>query len=148
MFWVLPVTMVSRTSWPRDWTDNSCSYCAGSPWGSQRVAPDWATELNWIMGVNPIIFTILFTLKRLLFPRRKTMTNLDSILKSRDIALPMKVSILKAMVFPVLMLSCFSCVQFFATVWTVAHQSSVHGILQARILEWVAISFSNGRVGS
>ena len=76
------------------------------------------------------------------------MTNLDSILKSRDIALPMKVSILKAMVFPVLMLSCFSCVQFFATVWTVAHQSSVHGILQARILEWVAISFSNGRVGS
>ena len=76
------------------------------------------------------------------------MTNLDSILKSRDIALPMKVSILKAMVFPGLMLSCFSCVQFFATVWTVAHQSSVHGILQARILEWVAISFSNGRVGS
>ena len=86
--------------------------------------------------------------QRLLFSRRKTMTNLDSILKSRDIALPMKVSILKAMVFPVLMLSCFSCVQFFATVWTVAHQSSVHGILQARILEWVAISFSNGRVGS
>ena len=37
-----------------------------------------------------------------------------------------------------------SRVQFFATPWTVAHQESVHGILQARVLEWVAISFSRG----
>ena len=35
-----------------------------------------------------------------------------------------------------------SCVRLFATPWTVAHQASVHGIFQARILEWVAISFS------
>ena len=34
-----------------------------------------------------------------------------------------------------------SRVQVFATPWTVAHQA-VHGILQARILDWVAISFS------
>ena len=36
----------------------------------------------------------------------------------------------------------FSRVQLFATPWTITHQAPVHGILQARILEWVAISFS------
>ena len=39
---------------------------------------------------------------------RKTMTNLDSILKSRDITLPTKVHIVKAMVFPVVMYGCES----------------------------------------
>ena len=37
-----------------------------------------------------------------------------------------------------------SCVWLSAIPWTVAHQAPVHGILQARILEWVAISFSKG----
>ena len=37
------------------------------------------------------------------------------------------------------MLSCFSHVQLFAALWMVAPGSSVHGILQARIPEWVAI---------
>ena len=37
------------------------------------------------------------------------MTNLDSILKSRDISLPRKVSLVKAMVFPVVMYGCESC---------------------------------------
>ena len=36
-------------------------------------------------------------------------------------------------------LGCFSHVWLFAIIWTVAHQVSVHGILQARILGWVAI---------
>ena len=40
-------------------------------------------------------------IKRCLFLRRKAMTNLDNILKSRDITLPTKVCIVKAMVFPV-----------------------------------------------
>ena len=40
-------------------------------------------------------------IKRRLFLERKVMTNLDSILKSRDITLPAKVPIVKAMVFPV-----------------------------------------------
>ena len=40
--------------------------------------------------------------------RRKVMTNLDSILKSRDITLPAKVSLVKAMVFPVVMYGCES----------------------------------------
>ena len=39
---------------------------------------------------------------------RKTMTNLDRVLKSRDITLPTKVHIIKAMVFPVVMYSCES----------------------------------------
>ena len=42
-------------------------------------------------------------IKRHLLLGRKAMTNLDSILKSRDITLPVKVCIVKAMVFPVVM---------------------------------------------
>ena len=45
-------------------------------------------------------------IKRRLFLGRKVMTNLDSILKSRDITLPTKVHLVKAMVFPVVMYRC------------------------------------------
>ena len=45
-------------------------------------------------------------IKTCLFLRRKAMTNLDSVLKSRDITLPTKVSIVKAMVFPVVVYGC------------------------------------------
>ena len=45
-------------------------------------------------------------IKRLLVLGRKVMTNLDSILKSRDITLPTKVHLVKAMVFPVVMYGC------------------------------------------
>ena len=47
-------------------------------------------------------------IKRRLFLRRKVMTNLDSILKGRDITLPTKVHLVKAMVFPVVMYGCES----------------------------------------
>ena len=47
-------------------------------------------------------------IKRGLLLRRKAVTNLDSILKSRDITLPTKINILKAMVFPVVMYGCKS----------------------------------------
>ena len=47
-------------------------------------------------------------IERHLLLGRKTMTNLDSILKSRDIALPTKVHLVKAMVFPVVMYGCES----------------------------------------
>ena len=47
-------------------------------------------------------------IKRRLLLGRKVMTNLDSILKSRDITLPTKVHIAKAMVFPVVMYGCES----------------------------------------
>ena len=49
--------------------------------------------------------------RHLLLLGRKTMTNLDSILKSRDITLPSKVHLVKAMVFPVVMCGC--------EVWTI-----------------------------
>ena len=47
-------------------------------------------------------------IKRCLLLRRKVMTNLDSIFKSRDITLPTKVRLVKAMVFPVVMYVCES----------------------------------------
>ena len=47
-------------------------------------------------------------IKRRLLLGRKTMTNLDNILKSRDITLPTKVCLVKAMVFPVVMYGCES----------------------------------------
>ena len=47
-------------------------------------------------------------IKRCLLLGRKVMTNLDSILKSRDIILPTKVHLVKAMVFPVVMYGCES----------------------------------------
>ena len=50
-------------------------------------------------------------IKRCLLLGRKVMTNLDSIFKSRDIALPTKVRLVKAMVFPVVMYGC--------EIWTV-----------------------------
>ena len=48
---------------------------------------------------------------------RKVMTNLDSILKNRDITLPTKVHLIKAMIFPVVMYGCESC-----TIKKVKHQ--------------------------
>ena len=45
-------------------------------------------------------------IKRCLLLGRKAMTNLDSMLKSRDITLPTKVPVVKAMVFPVVMYGC------------------------------------------
>ena len=55
-------------------------------------------------------------IKRCLLVRRKVMTNLDSILKSRDITLPTKVCLVKAMVFPAVMYECES--------WTVKKAES------------------------
>ena len=47
-------------------------------------------------------------IKRHLLLRRKAMTNLDSMLKSRDVTLPTKVYLVKAMVFPVVIYECES----------------------------------------
>ena len=49
-----------------------------------------------------------YEIKRRLLLGRKVMTNLDSILKSRDITLPTKVRLVKAMIFPVVMYGCES----------------------------------------
>ena len=49
-----------------------------------------------------------YEIKRCLLLRRKAMTNLDGILKSRDIPLPTKVHLVKAMVFPIVLYGCES----------------------------------------
>ena len=62
-----------------------------------------------------------YEIKRCLLLGRKVMTNLDSILKSRDITLPTKVHLVKTMVFPVVMYGCKS--------WTV--KKAEHGRIDA-----------------
>ena len=52
---------------------------------------------------------------------RKAMTNLDSVLKRRDITLPVKVHLVKAMVFPVVMYSCES--------WNIERRLSAKGLM-------------------
>ena len=58
-------------------------------------------------------------IKRYLLLRRKVMTNLDSILKSRDITLPMKVHLVKAMVSPIVMYECESWIINKAECWRI-----------------------------
>ena len=87
-------------------------------------------------------------IKRHLLLGRKAITNQDCILKSRDIALPTKVHLVKAMVFPVVMYGCEKETSVVLTLCDPMNYSlpvsSVHGIFQASVLEWVAIFFSRG----
>ena len=71
---------------------------------------DGETVTHFILGVFKIIADGYFShkIKTLLLLERKVMTNLDIILKSRDITLPTKVCLVKAMVFPVVMYGCES----------------------------------------
>ena len=70
-------------------------------------------------------------IKRCLLLGRKTMTNLDSILKSRNITLPTKVCLVKAMVFPIVVYGCeFSSVQFSHSV--VSNSLRPHELQHAR----------------
>ena len=71
---------------------------------------DGETEANFIWGVSKITADddCSHEIKRLLLLGRKVMTNLDSIFKSRDITLPTKVHLVKAMVFPVVTYGCES----------------------------------------
>ena len=68
------------------------------------------TVADFIFGGSKITADVdcSHEIKRRLLLGRKVMTNLDSILKSRDITLPTKVCLVKAMVFPVVMYGCES----------------------------------------
>ena len=77
----------------------------------------WQIDGETVETVKDIIFggsniteddDLSHEIKRHLFLGRKVMTNLDSLLKSRDITLPTKVCLVKAMVFPVVMYGCES----------------------------------------
>ena len=77
----------------------------------------WQIDGETVETVSDFIFwapkslqmvTAAMKIKRCLLLGRKVMTNLESILKSRDITLPTKVHLVKAMVFPVVMCGCES----------------------------------------
>jgi len=77
----------------------------------------WQTEGEKVEAVTDFIFLgsritadgdCSHEIKRCLFLERKAMTNLDSVLKSRDITFPTKVCLVKATVFPVVMYGCES----------------------------------------
>ena len=68
------------------------------------------TVIDFILGGSKITADgdCSHEIKRRLLLGKKVMTNLDSILKSRDITLPTKICLVKAMVFPVVMYGCES----------------------------------------
>ena len=66
----------------------------------------WETLFSWVP--NTVNNDCSHEIKRCLLLERKVMTNLDSILKTRNISLPKKVHLVKAMVFPVVMYGCDS----------------------------------------
>ena len=66
------------------------------------------TMSDFIFWAPKSLQMVTAAMKRRLLLGRKVMTNLDSIFKSRDITLPTKVHLVKAMVFPVVMYGCES----------------------------------------
>ena len=81
---------------------------ASSPITSWQIAGE--TVADFILGGSKITADgyCSHEIKRCLLLGRKGMTNLDSMLKSRDITLPTKVHLVKAVVFPVVMYGCES----------------------------------------
>ena len=81
---------------------------ASSPITSWQI--DGETVADFILGGSKItgVGDYSHEIKRHLHLERKVMTNLDSILKSKDITLPKKVHLVKAMVFPVVIYGCES----------------------------------------
>ena len=93
---------------------NICNAFWYFPWRGLANYGPWA---NLVETVSDFIFLgskitadgdCSHEIKRCLLPGRKVMTNLDSIFKSRDITLPTKVRLVKALVFPVVMYGCES----------------------------------------
>ena len=74
------------------------------------MGKQWKTVSDFILGGSKITADgdCSHEIKRRLLLGRKVMTNLDSIFKSRDITLPAKVHLVKALVFPVVMYGCES----------------------------------------
>ena len=80
---------------------------ASSPISSWQIdGKQWKQRLFWGASKSLQMMTAAMKLRHLLLGR-KAVTNLDSILKSRDITLPIRVHLLKAMVFPVVMYGCW-----------------------------------------
>ena len=95
-------THFSTLSWRIPWREEPGRL---QSMASQRVRHDWATLLSLFTKITADGECSL-EIKRYLLLERKAMTNLDSILKSRDVTLPTKVRLVKAMVFPVVIYGC------------------------------------------
>ena len=92
---------------------------ASGPITSQQIVGETVeTVTEFILGGSKITADgdCSHEIKRCLLLGRKVMTNLDSMLKSRDVTLPTKVHLVKAMVFPVVMYGCES--------WTIKKSES------------------------
>ena len=74
-----------------------------TPWQTDRETMETVRDFNFLGSKITADSNCSHEIKRCLLLQRKAMTNLDSILKSRDITLPTKVHLVKAMVFPVVM---------------------------------------------
>ena len=79
-----------------------------SPWQIDRETVDIVADFILGGSKNTVDGHCSHEIKRLLLLGRKVLTNLNSILKSRDITLPTKVHLVKAMVYPVVMYGCES----------------------------------------
>ena len=85
-------------------------FMASSPIISWQIGGKTETVIDFILGGSKITVgdDCSHEIKRYLLLGRKAMTNLDSILKSRDITLSTKIHLVKDMVFPVVMYGCES----------------------------------------
>ena len=81
---------------------------ASSPITSWQIDEETVADFTFLSSKITADGDCSHEIKRHLLLGRKVMTNLDSILKSRDITLPTKVRLVKAMVFPVVMYGCES----------------------------------------
>ena len=81
---------------------------ASGPITSWEIDGETVTDFIFLVSKITADGDCSHEIKRHLLPGRKVMTNLDSIVKSRDITLPTKVHLVKAMIFPVVMYGCES----------------------------------------
>ena len=109
---------------------------ASGPFSSWQIDGETVeTVSDFILGGSKITADgdCSHEIKRCLLLGRKVMTNLDSIFKRRDITLPTKVRLVKAMVFPVVMYGCES--------WTVKKATTVGA--RAGFRGWITMSKTN-----
>ena len=101
----------------------------------------WETLFSWAPKSLQMVGDCNHEIKRHLLLGRKTVTNLDSILKSRDITLPTKVRLVKAMVFPVVMYGMWEldCEESWAPknwcFWTVVLEKSLESPLDCKEIQ-------------
>ena len=103
--------MVKVKTLPKKLNDQKTKIMASGPITSCQIDGEtMETVRDFILGSSKITADgdCSHEIKRCLLLGRKAMTNLDSILKSRDIPLPTEVYLVKAMVFPVVMYGCES----------------------------------------